>query len=129
LFLLSVVLVGIAGIIGYFVDHEKKQKATNRENDWYATLDQAGLLQENWANKVEYAHYSIHHYGQRDAPTEMSIFDYQAAEWQHFMETEQKGGSSTNRLDEGVHQDWDGDAKNKVVKEAEEPDPTYYAMY
>jgi hypothetical protein len=128
LFLLSVVLVGIAGIIGYFVDHEKKQKATNKENDWYAKLDDAGLLQDNWANKLEYAHYSIHHYGQRDAPPEVSIFDYQAAEWQHFMETDQKGGSSTNRLDEVAHQDWNGDGQNTVVKEAEEPDTTYYAM-
>jgi hypothetical protein len=44
------------------------------------------------------------------------------------METDQKGGSSTNRLDETVHQDWEGDGQNTVVKEAEEPETTYYAM-
>jgi len=103
LFLVGVVLAVVGGIIGYFVDHNKKQKATEKENDWYRDLAGDGLLQDNWADKVEYAHYEIHHYGGRDAPTDDSIFRFQQSEWEHFDQTPQKGGSSSNRLDGGLH--------------------------
>lgn len=106
LFLVGVVLAVVGGIIGYFVDHNKKQKATEKENDWYRDLAGDGLLQDNWADKVEYAHYEIHHYGGRDAPTDDSIFRFQQSEWEHFDETPQKGGSSSNRLDGGLHKDY-----------------------
>ncbi|AMN80721.1 hypothetical protein [Pseudomonas azotoformans] len=114
LFLVGVVLAVVGGIIGYFVDHNKKQKATEKENDWYRDLAGDGLLQDNWADKVEYAHYEIHHYGGRDAPTDDSIFRFQQSEWEHFDETPQKGGSSSNRLDGGLHKDYED--PNKAPK-------------
>lgn len=107
LFLVGVVLAVVGGIIGYFVDHNKKQKATEKENDWYRDLAGDGLLQDNWADKVEYAHYEIHHYGGRDAPTDDSIFRFQQSEWEHFDQTPQKGGSSSNRLDGDLHKDYE----------------------
>ncbi|WP_025858262.1 hypothetical protein [Pseudomonas sp. CHM02] len=107
LFLVGVVLAVVGGIIGYFVDHNKKQKATEKENDWYRDLAGDGLLQDNWADKVEYAHYEIHHYGGRDAPADDSIFRFQQSEWEHFDQTPQKGGSSSNRLDGDLHKDYE----------------------
>ncbi|NVZ58938.1 hypothetical protein HX797_21955 [Pseudomonas edaphica] len=107
LFLVGVVLAVVGGIIGYFVDHNKKQKATNAENDWYRGLANDGLLQNDWAEKVEYAHYEIHHYHGRDTPTDDSIFRFQQSEWQHFEETPSKGGSSSNRLDGDLHKHYE----------------------
>ncbi|RSC26972.1 hypothetical protein EGT09_11355 [Pseudomonas putida] len=104
-FLVGVVLGVIGGIIGYFVDHNKRQKASEKENDWYRDLAADGLLQGDWADKVEYAHYSIHHYGDREAPEDDSLFRFQEAEWKHFDETPQKNGSSSNRLDDKLHVD------------------------
>ncbi|MFB3301975.1 hypothetical protein [Pseudomonas sp. AMR01] len=105
-FLVGVALAVIGGIIGYFVDHNKKQKATEKENDWYRDLAGDGLLQGDWADKVEYAHYEIHHYHGRDTPTDDSIFRFQQSEWEHFDQTPQKGGSSSNRLDGDLHKDY-----------------------
>lgn len=107
-FLVGVALAVVGGIIGYFVDHNKKQKATEKENDWYRDLAADGLLQDNWADKVEYAHYSIYHYGGREAPDDDSLFRFQQNEWQHFDETPQHSGSSANRLDESRHKDENG---------------------
>ncbi|WP_157062366.1 hypothetical protein, partial [Pseudomonas tremae] len=73
------------------------------ENDWYRDLAADGLLQSDWGDKVEYAHYSIHHYREREAPEDDSLFRFQSAEWKHFDETPQEGGSSTNRLDDTLH--------------------------
>ncbi|WP_236491865.1 hypothetical protein, partial [Pseudomonas syringae] len=102
-FLVGVAIAVVGGIIGYFVDHNKKQKASENENDWYRDLAADGLLQADWGDKVEYAHYSIHHYQEREAPADDSLFRFQSAEWQHFDETPQKDGSSTNRLDGELH--------------------------
>ncbi|AHG41525.1 hypothetical protein N018_15510 [Pseudomonas syringae CC1557] len=102
-FLVGVAIAVVGGIIGYFVDHNKKQKASENENDWYRDLAADGLLQADWGDKVEYAHYSIHHYQEREAPADDSLFRFQSAEWQHFDETPQKDGSSTNRLDSELH--------------------------
>lgn len=102
-FLVGVVIAVVGGIIGYFVDHNKKQKASEKENDWYRDLAADGLLQSDWGDKVEYAHYSIHHYREREAPEDDSLFRFQSAEWDHFDDTPQKDGSSSNRLDGGLH--------------------------
>ncbi|MCF5615585.1 hypothetical protein [Pseudomonas syringae] len=102
-FLVGVAIAVVGGIIGCFVDHNKKQKASENENDWYRDLAADGLLQADWGDKVEYAHYSIHHYQEREAPADDSLFRFQSAEWQHFDETPQKDGSSTNRLDGELH--------------------------
>jgi len=110
-FLVGVVLAVIGGIIGYFVDHNKKQKASEKENDWYRDLAADGLLQSDWADKVEYAHYSIHEYGEREAPADDSLFRFQSAEWQHFDETPQKNGSSSNRLDYEKHVEFGDDKR------------------
>ena len=111
-FLVGVVLAVIGGIIGFFVDHNKKQKASEKENDWYRDLAADGLLQDNWGDKVEYLHYSIHKYGEREAPPDDSLFRFQSAEWQHFDDTPQKNGSSSNRLDKGLHIEY-GEDKSK----------------
>ena len=110
-FLVGVVLAVIGGIIGYFVDHNKKQKASEKENDWYRDLAADGLLQNDWADKVEYLHYSIHEYGEREAPPDDSLFRFQSAEWQHFDQTPQDDGSSSNRLDDELHVEYGEDKR------------------
>ncbi|WP_052493791.1 MULTISPECIES: hypothetical protein [Pseudomonas] len=103
LFLITAGLGLIAGIIGIFVDHEKKQKATDKEGQWFKDLAELGLTQEDWGDKLEYARYSFYEYEGRDAPAGQSIYDYQKDEWEHFKETPQEGGSSINRLDDDMH--------------------------
>ncbi|KAF1009267.1 MAG: hypothetical protein GAK32_01960 [Pseudomonas fluorescens] len=123
LFLVGVVLAVVGGIIGYFVDHNKKQKATEKENDWYRDLAGDGLLQDNWANKVEYAHYEIHHYHGRDTPTDDSIFRYQKDEWDHFNVTPQSGGTSSNRLDGDLHHHYEDPNKPPKQLPSDAPPP------
>lgn len=103
LFLITAGLGLIAGIIGIFVDHEKKQKATDKEGQWFKDLAELGLTQEDWGDKLEYARYSFYEYDGRDAPAGQSIYDYQKDEWEHFKDTPQEGGSSINRLDDDLH--------------------------
>ncbi|HEK1769277.1 TPA: hypothetical protein SMR47_003227 [Pseudomonas putida] len=103
LFLVTAGLGLITGIIGIFVDHEKRQKATDKEGQWFKDLADIGLTQDDWGDKLEYARYSFYEYDGRDAPDGQSIFDYQKDEWDHFRETPQEGGSSVNRLDDDKH--------------------------
>jgi len=110
-FLVGVVLAVIGGVIGFFVDHNKKQKASEKENDWYRDLAADGLLQGDWGDKVEYLHYSLHEYGEREAPPDDSLFRFQSAEWQHFDDTPQHDGSSSNRLDDELHVEYGEDKR------------------
>ncbi|QZN98454.1 hypothetical protein [Chenggangzhangella methanolivorans] len=105
LFLVGAALAGIGAIIGFFVDHEKKQKATDAEGQWFKDLANDGLLQDDWGDKVEYARYSIHHYGGRIAPEDVSLYEFQQDEWDHFRNTPQEDGSSSNRLNEDLHKE------------------------
>lgn len=99
LFLVGAVLGLATNIIGVFVDHEKKQKATDKEGKWFEDLAGIGLTQEDWGDKLEYARYSFFEHGDRPAPDGQSIFDYQKEEWEHFRNTPGEDGSSINRLD------------------------------
>lgn len=105
LFLVGAAFAAIGGIVSYFLDHEKKQKATDAEGQWYKDLAADGLLFDDWGDKVEFARYSAYRYEDRDTPEGESIFEFQKAEWDHFRTTEQENGSSSNRLDEELHVD------------------------
>ena len=109
LFLVGAVLAVIGGIIGMFVDHNKKQAATDKEGQWFKDLAADGLLQSDWGDKVEYARYETYSYGGRDAPDDKSIYEFQKAEWDHFKATPGKDGSSRNRLDNTLHIDYNED--------------------
>ncbi|MEG5264344.1 hypothetical protein TRP66_08570 [Pseudomonas sp. JDS28PS106] len=108
LFLITAGLGIITGIISVFVDHQKKQKATDKEGQWFKDQAEIGFAQDDWGDKLEYARYSFYEYDGRDAPTDQSIFDYQTEEWKHFQETPQDQGSSMIRLDESLHKDQNG---------------------
>lgn len=108
LFLITAGLGIITGIIGIFVDHQKRQKATEKEGDWFKDLADLGLAQDDWGDKLEYTRYSFYEHDGRDGPTDTSIFDYQSEEWAHFQQTPQVEGSSINRLDPTVHKDDNG---------------------
>lgn len=108
LFLITAGLGIITGIISVFVDHQKKQKATDKEGQWFKDQAELGFAQNDWGDKLEYGRYSFYEYEGRDAPTDQSIFDYQAEEWKHFQETPQEDGSSLVRLDDSVHIDQNG---------------------
>lgn len=112
LFLVTAGLGLITGIISVFVDHQKKQKATDKEGQWFKDQAALGFAQNDWGDKLEYGRYSFYEYKGRDAPADQSIFDYQAEEWKHFQETPQDQGSSMIRLDESLHKD-----KNGIVGE------------
>ncbi len=111
LFLATVVLAGIGAIIGFFVDHNKMQAATDKQGQWFKDLAGDGVLQDDWGDKVEYARYEIYTYGGRDAPEDQSIYDFQSKEWNHFRETPGEDGSSINRLDNELHIDYNHDNK------------------
>ena len=108
LFLITAGLGIITGIISVFVDHQKKQKATDKEGQWFKDQAEIGFAQDDWGDKLEYARYSFYEYEGRDAPSDQSIFDYQTDEWKHFQETPQDQGSSMIRLDEELHKDKNG---------------------
>lgn len=108
LFLIGAFFAFIGGIIGMFVDHNKRQAATDKEGQWFKDAAGDGLLYTDWGDKVEYARYATKVYENRDAPEDESIFDFQHAEWEHFRTTPGKNGSSINRLDKGLHIDYDG---------------------
>ncbi|MFW3167270.1 hypothetical protein CBI55_05320 [Pseudomonas syringae] len=112
LFLVTAGLGIITGIISVFVDHQKKQKATDKEGQWFKDQAELGFAQDDWGDKLEYGRYSFYEYEGRDAPDDQSIFDYQTEEWKHFQETPQDQGSSMIRLDESSHKD-----KNGIVGE------------
>ncbi|WP_288492806.1 hypothetical protein [uncultured Pseudomonas sp.] len=120
LFLGALILGGIAAIAGIFINHNKKQKATDGEGDWYKELAKDGLMQADWAEKLEYARYEIHHYGGRDTPDDDSLFRYQSSEFEHFKDTPQKGGSSSNRLDGTLHKDYVSPEEAAAKAKAEE---------
>ena len=103
LFLVTATLGLVTAIIGIFVDHEKKQKATDKEGQWFKDAAELGLAQDDWGDKLEYARYSFYEHGKREAPPGQSIYDYQKDEWEHFKETPSKDGSSINRLDDDLH--------------------------
>ncbi|WP_188407688.1 hypothetical protein [Agaricicola taiwanensis] len=75
----------------------------NAQLRYFQDLDSAGLLERGWGQKLEYAMYTLYDgeggYGSRDAPENISIFDYQWREFEHFLNTDQEDGSSVNRLD------------------------------
>lgn len=120
LFLVGAVLGAIGGIIGIFVGNEHRKKVVKAEGDWYSDLDNAGLLQPDWGDKLEYARYSFNEYEQRDSPDDQSIFDYQEKEWTYFKETPKDDGSSHYRLDHELHVDYEGDGDNRQTQKDKE---------
>lgn len=79
---------------------------------YFQNLEKAGLLEEGWGEKLEYAMYTLYDgeggYGSRDAPENISMFDHQWKEFEHFRETPGKQGSSQNRLDADLRFNADG---------------------
>lgn len=108
---------GIAGtLIADAVQHNKMQKLTDEQGDFYKALNDMGVAKENWNEKLEYARYATYMYGDRDSPEDKSIFEYQADEWDHFKNTEGEDGSSLNRLAPYLHRDSNLQEKNLFEK-------------
>ncbi len=111
-FAVAGVVFGIAGtMIAEAVEHAKRQKLTDSQGKFFKNLADAGVTQEDWGDKLEYARYATYMYGSRDTPQENSMFEFQADEWKHFKETKGEKGSSLARLAPYLHKD--GDPQNK----------------
>ncbi|WP_150123573.1 hypothetical protein [Halotalea alkalilenta] len=106
-------IFGIAGsLIAEAVNHKKMQKLTDSQGEFFKDLSEYGVTESDWGDKLEYARYASYMYGGRDAPDGESLFDYQAKEWEHFQETDDKKGSSLSRLAPYLHKDGDPGTEN-----------------
>jgi len=112
-FAVAGLVFGVAGtLIAEAVEHAKMQKLTDSQGQFFKDLAAAGVTQDDWGDKLEYARYATYMYGGRDSPDDKSIFEYQSDEWKHFQETENKRGSALARLAPYLHKDGDPDNKN-----------------
>ncbi|MGQ7244216.1 hypothetical protein ACUN9V_12255 [Salinicola sp. V024] len=106
-------IFGVAGsLIAEAINHQKLQKLTDSQGDFFKDLSEYGVTQDDWGDKLEFARYESYMYGGRDTPDDRSIFDYQSKEWQHFQDTEGKRGSSLPRLSPYLHKDGDPGTEN-----------------
>ncbi len=97
----------IGAAIAFAVEHKKESDAAKEQGKFFGSLADDGLMQPDWTEKLEYARYETHQYAGRDAPAGESIFNFQAAEYAHFLATPQQHGSSQNRLDPDLHVHYD----------------------
>ena len=111
LFLIGAAVAGIGAIVSYFAQHEKEQKATDKEGQWFIDLAGDKLLAGDWGDRVEYARCAIYNYGGRDAPDNQSMFRFQSDEWNHFRFEPQAHGGSRNRLDKDRHVSGPGEGR------------------
>jgi hypothetical protein len=112
-FAVAGVIFGVAGtLIAEAVEHAKLQKLTDSQGQFFKDLASAGVTKDDWGDKLEYARYATYMYGGRDTPDDQSMFEYQADEWKHFQESEDKKGSSLARLAPHLHKDGDPDSNN-----------------
>lgn len=108
---------GIAGsLIAEAVAHQKMQKLTDSQGEFFGRLADQGVAAGDWGDKLEYARYASFMYGGRDAPDDKSMFEFQKEEWKHFQETEGERGSSLNRLAPYLHVDSNLNEKNLFEK-------------
>ncbi|MFC3691179.1 hypothetical protein ACFOWB_03010 [Chenggangzhangella methanolivorans] len=124
---------GIAGaLIAEAVAHQKMQKLTDSQGEFFGRLADQGVAAGDWGDKLEYARYASFMYGGRDAPDDRSMFDFQAEEWKHFQETEGERGSSLNRLAPYLHVDSNLNEKNLFEKylagQTSRPGPRGYSF-
>ena len=113
----SIFFAGISSILGAVAQHTAMQEMTDQEGQWFKDLADDGLLKEDWGDILEYHRYAISWYGSRDAPEDVSMIDFQSEEWRHFQDTEPENGSSTNRLNPELHDDYDNSNSNPYDSE------------
>ena len=113
----SIFFAGISSILGAVAQHTAMQEMTDQEGQWFKDLADDGLLKEDWGDILEYYRYAISWYGSRDAPEDVSMIDFQSEEWRHFQDTEPENGSSTNRLNPELHDDYDNSNSNPYDSE------------
>ena len=97
----------LTSIIGFAVQREKLhnvlQAESEKTQDWFKELEQYGLTSENSAEMLEYITYAYAIYGNDNPDPSQSYFEYQSAEFAHFLATPQEDGSSLNRFDPELH--------------------------
>lgn len=107
LFLAGAVLsVGafVAGLVAASIKrHNQLQHATNVQSDWWKSLGEDGLLKGDWSEKLEFYRYAFAIYGNDNTDPSKSYLQSQRSEWEHFLSTPQRDGSSLNRLDASLH--------------------------
>ncbi|GHB11883.1 hypothetical protein [Salinicola rhizosphaerae] len=77
--------------------------------DLMNSLDQDGLLTEDGAKRYEFLEAYVRSYGQRDAPDDVSIFEYRSDEYAFFL---REGHLPEAGWDDFTHEDYAGDGDN-----------------
>lgn len=103
-------LLGFGSFVAGIAKGDQNERYDNQKN-YFESLAEGGYLQADWGDKLEYAMYSLYYYNGRGTPDDISIFDYQWREYENFLNTPGKKGSSENRLDEDLrfdndYEDW-----------------------
>ncbi|PZO67396.1 MAG: hypothetical protein DI498_03420 [Paracoccus denitrificans] len=110
------VLGVVGGIISGLIIHNKMQKVTDEQGQFFKDLARDGVTKDDWGDKLEYARYASYMYGGRDSPDDKSLFEFQKDEWDHFKDADAKDGSSLNRLAPYLHKDSDFSKQNLFEK-------------
>lgn len=91
------------------IKHNNKMDAHRDDlQNLFNNLDEQGLLVEDGARRFEFLDSYMYGYGQRDAPDDVSIFEYRADEYDFFVQD----GNLPNSFDDFEHVDYDGDGDN-----------------
>lgn len=106
----------VGGIISGLIIHNKMQKVTDEQGQFFKDLARDGVTKDDWGDKLEYARYASYMYGGRDSPDDKSIYEFQKDEWDHFKDTQSEDGSSLNRLAPYLHKDSDFSKQNLFEK-------------
>ncbi|MGM8930420.1 hypothetical protein [Salinicola halophyticus] len=77
--------------------------------DLFTSLDEDGLLTEDALSRYEFLEDYMQNYGQRDAPDDVSIFEYRSDEYEFYV---QEGHLPESGWDDFDHEDYAGDGSN-----------------
>lgn len=81
--------------------------------DLVTSLDEDGLLTEDGLKRYEFLEAYVQNYGQRDAPDDVSIFEYRSDEYEFYV---QEGHLPDSDWDDFEHEDYGGDGSNLETK-------------
>lgn len=88
------------------IKHNQRMDAQREDlRQLFADLDAQGLLREDGLRRYAFLDDYLYNYGQRDAPSDRSVFDFRADEYRHYLD-------NGHVYWDGEHQDYAGDGAN-----------------
>lgn len=101
------IIAGVGLMVEVLIDdwrgNPKLEAITDEQNEWWDTIANLGVLEDDHADKRSYANtlFSTNN-GRGNVPYTTSIWDFETQEFGHFTQTPETKGSATTRMDEGL---------------------------